>query len=706
MRYLLRAVLRCLFKTKVIGFDQMRFDGPTIILPNHVSFLDPVFLYAYLPNDVCYVINTNIAASISFFLKFINHIRIDPLNPYSLKKIVSVLKAGKPLVIFPEGRITRTGSLMKIYSGIGFIAFRTNAVIYPVIFSGLQYSKASRITDKVHSTWFPKVSLYAGEVIRLEASENRSIKLQKKEIGDTIRTILENTMFKSKEILKNDINLFDELLEAGQLHGMATVMAEDIGGKTTYRKTIIGSYILGEKLRAALPAEESVGILLPNSLGHVVTLFALFYINKTPAVLNFSAGAQNNLDCGEAAGIKTVLTSRTFVEKANFEEYICLLAEKFRIVYLEDLKNSISHIDSLTGLMKYLLQQKASLAGNRQLILFTSGSESKPKGVVLRHASIMANIHQISCVIDYTHQDRMLNVLPMFHSFGLTAGTLLPILEGFEVFLYPSPLHYKIIPEIAYDRNVTILLGTPTFLLGYGKYAHNYDFYKVRFVLAGGEKLKDEVRNLWYDKFGVRIFEGYGTTEMAPVLSLNTPMFNKRGTVGKFLPGIQWRTEPVEGIDEGGNLYVKGPNAMEGYLLHGKGFVPAEEWYNSGDVVMVDKDGFITIQSRLKRFAKISGEMISLDAVEKVVEGCFLTDKNAAITISDPKKGEKIILYTLHKEANKQLLREYINHTGQSMLLMPTAVHIVDKLPLLGSGKIDYVTLKAIAAKEIEHDAS
>jgi acyl-[acyl-carrier-protein]-phospholipid O-acyltransferase/long-chain-fatty-acid--[acyl-carrier-protein] ligase len=706
LRNLLKIVLWCLFKTKVIGFDRMSFLGPTIILPNHVSFLDPVFLYAYLPKDVCFVINTNIAENISFFLKFINHIRIDPLNPYSLKKIVSVLKAGRPLVIFPEGRITRTGSLMKIYSGIGFIAFRTNAAIYPVIFSGLQYSKASRITDKVRSKWFPKVSLYVGEVVRLEASANRSIKLQKKEIGDTIRTILENTMFKAKEYSKKDLNLFDELLTAGKIHGMSTVMAEDIGGNTTYRKTIISSYILGEKLRIALLGEESVGVLLPNSLGHVVVLFSLFYINKTPAVLNFSAGVQNNLDCGESANIKTVLTSRAFVTKANFEEHITLLASKFHIIYLEDLKSSISQTDSLIGLVKYLVRQKASICGHRRLILFTSGSESKPKGVVLRHASIKANIHQISCVIDYSHQDKMLNVLPMFHSFGLTAGTLLPILEGFEVFLYPSPLHYKIIPEIAYDRNATILLGTPTFLMGYGKYAHNYDFYKVRFVLAGGEKLKDEVRSLWYDKFGVRIFEGYGTTEMAPVLSFNTPMFNKRGTVGKFLPGIQWRTEPVEGIDEGGNLYVKGPNAMEGYLLHDKGFVPAEEWYNSGDVVLVDKDGFITIKSRLKRFAKISGEMISLDAVEKIIEGCFHTDKNAVINISDPKKGEKIIVYTLHKEASKQLLREYINQLGQSMLLMPTTLQIVDKLPLLGSGKVDYVALKSIATKELEDGAS
>ncbi len=706
LRYLLRILLRLLFKAKVIGFKEMRFDGPTIVLPNHVSFLDAVFLYAYLPSTICYVINTDIAEKLRFYLKFINHIKIDPLNPYSLKKILAVLKAGKPLVIFPEGRITRTGSLMKIYSGIGFIAFRTNAAIYPVIFSGLEYSKFSRIQDKVRSKWFPEVMMYADKVFHLESGTSKSIRLQKREIGDKIRTILENTMFKAKEYSPIEINLFNELLQAGNTHGMSKMMAEDSSGKITYRKAIISSYTLASAFRTALASDERIGVLLPNSIGHVVTLFALCYVNKTPAILNFSAGIQNNLDCGETAGIKTILTSRTFVEKANFQSYVNQLSAKFTILYLEDLSSTLSATDKLSGLFNYFVRKKASPIGNREIILFTSGSESKPKGVVLAHSSIRANIHQISCVIDYTHRDKMLNALPMFHSFGLTAGTLLPIMEGMEVFLYPSPLHYKIIPEIAYDRNVTILLGTPTFLMGYGRYAHNYDFYNVRFVLAGGEKLKDDVRNLWNEKFGIRIFEGYGTTEMSPVLSLNTPMFNRHGTVGKMLPSIEWKLEAVEGIEEGGNLLVKGANAMKGYLLHGKGFVPSEEWYNCGDIVAIDKEGFVTIKSRLKRFAKISGEMISLDAVEKAAESCFATDKNAAINISDTRKGEKIILYTLHKDATKQQLREYISQSGQSMLVMPSALRVIDTLPLLGSGKIDYVALKEMAAKELENGAS
>jgi len=290
----------------------------------------------------------------------------------------------------------------------------------------------------------------------------------------------------------------------------------------------------------------------------------------------------------------------------------------------------------------------------------------------------------------------------MFHSFGLTAGTLLPVLKGVEVFLYPSPLHYRTLPEISYDRNITIFLGTPTFLYGYAKYAHPYDFYNLRYVLAGGEKLKDEVRQLWQDKFGIRILEGYGTTETAPVLSLNTPLFHKTGTVGRFLPGIEYRIEAVPGIEDGGNLWVKGPNVMAGYMLYGKGFVPAAEWYDCGDVVSIDSEGYLSIKSRLRRFAKISGEMISLDAVEEAAEKCFGTNRNAAVNLPDVKKGEKILLYTMYKNASRQMLREFLSQGRQSMLSMPAEIIIVDKLPLLGSGKIDYVTLKGLAQKEIE----
>ena len=258
------------------------------------------------------------------------------------------------------------------------------------------------------------------------------------------------------------------------------------------------------------------------------------------------------------------------------------------------------------------------------VVLFTSGSEGMPKGVALSHANVLANREQVAARIDFSSQDMILNALPLFHSFGLTTGTLLPLLSGMRTFFYPSPLHYRIVPEIAYDVNATLLFGTNTFLAGYARFAHPYDFYSVRYAFAGAEKLKDETRRVWTDKFGVQVFEGYGTTETSPVLAANTPIDMRAGTVGRFLPGIEYALDPVPGV-EGGRLSVRGPNVMLGYLKHDKPGViqpPATErgagWYDTGDIVTIDADGFVTIQGRAKRFAKIGGEMISLAAVEEL----------------------------------------------------------------------------------------
>lgn len=693
MKTLLRILLKCLFRTKLVGFEKLRLDKPTIILPNHVSFLDAVFLFAFLPDDVCYVVNTGVSKKFKLILKVADYVAIDPTSPYSLKKLVKVMKSGRHIVIFPEGRISTTGGLMKIFSGVGFVAMKTGAMLNPVIFLGLEMSKVSRIVDKVKSRWFPQVTMYVGEPVKLNASENKGFKQQKREIGDKLLVLMQNSLFNARQEDNECKNLFDKLLDSERLHGAKKVMAEDINGAVTYRQGIIAGYVLGNKLKPLLRGEETVGVMLPNSIGHVAALYSLFYLAKTPAILNFSAGIGNNIDCAETAGIKTILTSRAFIEKGKLEDYVNKLELKFRVVYLEDVKSKVGRIDKFNGVIKYLNKEKAA-KGSTRVILFTSGSESKPKGVVLSHVNIMTNINQISSVIDFTHKDKMLNALPMFHSFGLTAGTFLPIIRGLGLYLYPSPLNYKVIPEIAYEKNATILLGTPTFLAGYAKRAHHYDFYSMRYVIAGGEKLKEDIRKLWLEKFGIRILEGYGATETAPVLSVNTPLFNKAGTVGRFLPGIDWKLEQVEGV-QGGNLLVQGSNVMEGYMIYGKGFDKAEEWYNCGDVVDIDSEGFITIKSRLKRFAKISGEMVSLDAVEKAADSCFGIERNAVISVMDEGKGEKIVLFTIEKSAERKALREHFSNTGQSMLMLPSKIIILEKLPLLGNGKIDYMTLKS-----------
>lgn len=693
---LLKAILTLWFRPRMKGLEKLDLSQPSLITPNHVSLLDAVLLSFTLPKNATFVVNTEIAKKFAFFLRFRKHVTVDPLNPYSIRHMLRVLKKGETLVIFPEGRITTTGSLMKIYSGVGYLAMRTGVPVYPVIIQGLQRSKFSYLQGKLRLLWFPDVTFTIGNPFTIAHDKNRSMREQKVSASDLVLRTLQNELFQSQ--MKTDVNLFDEVLQAARINGPKMEIAKDLTTAVNYRTLLVGSYLLGNKLRPLLLGQSTVGLFLPNSVGHLITLLSLFRIGKTPAILNFSLGIRPLLDCCETAEIKTILTSRVFIEKGKLDPIIDGLQDQMKIIYLEDLKATATSFDKIAALFRYLTKQPAQKSNN-ELVLFTSGSESKPKGVVLTHINLFANIQQVTSVIDITSRDKFFNALPMFHSFGLTAGTLLPVVKGVPVYLYPSPLHYKAIAELVYDQNATILFGTSTFMAGYGRMAHPYNFYSLRYVFAGAEKLKDDVRQMWMEKFGVRIFEGYGATETAPILSLNTPLANKQGTVGRLLPGMSYRLEAVEGIEGGGQLLVKGPNVMKGYLIHGKGFLPAEEWYQTGDLVEADAEGYLTIKSRLKRFAKIGGEMVSLNLIEELAMQCFGHSGFAAITVNDQRKGERVLLYTTDETVALGPLRAYIQQLQFSPLLVPGAIRHTKTLPLLGSGKTDYVSLKQWAER-------
>lgn len=332
-------------------------------------------------------------------------------------------------------------------------------------------------------------------------------------------------------------------------------------------------------------------------------------------------------------------------------------------------------------------------------ILFTSGSEGVPKGVVLSHKNIQANRYQLASRVDFGPTDIVFNALPIFHSFGLTGGTLLPMLSGTRTFFYPSPLHYRIVPELVYDTNATIMFGTDTFLSGYARFANAYDFYSVRYVFAGAEKLKEETRRLWSEKYGVRIFEGYGATETSPALSTNTPMHNKSGTVGRLLPGIKYSLEDVPSIDDGGKLIVSGANIMKGYLLsENPGILvpPTDNKYDTGDIVDFDEDGYITIKGRAKRFAKIAGEMVSLTAVETFLSDLWPDNHHAVVSIPDAKKGEALVLVTDKQDAVRSGILAYAKKNGIGDLSVPKNIKTVDSVPLLGTGKTDYVGVQEL----------
>lgn len=690
LRGFLRGIFKICFQLKVFRKDLLPKEGPALIMPNHVSFLDGILLYAFLPKTTTFVINREIAAKLHHFLRFFRYIEIDPLNPFSLKEVIRRVTAGEVAVIFPEGRITTTGGLMKVYGGVGMIALRTGAPIVPVILRGPEMTPFSRLQG-IKKKWFPPMSIHVFPSVKATIEPGKSFRQAKSDCTQWLLRILQESFFSSRQESEIEENFYDMLYQAGKKYGMSRAILEDPMGKFSYRKLLIGSRALGQVLRERKESSP-LGILMPNSRAAVVAIFASASAGLTPAVLNFTVGGETLRHSLEIGKIKTVLTSRLFVEKTGLDPLIEEISKESQIVYLEDLAKTIGFLGKMKAALAVFFGIDETHTSN-DVILFTSGSESAPKGVVLSQRGILCNIHQISAVISYTAADRMLNPLPIFHSFGLTAGTLLPLLSGIYSYIYPSPLHYRVIPEVAYDKNITVLLGTPTFLYGYARMASPIDFYSVRYVLAGGEKLQGEVRQLWQDKFGIRLMEGYGATETGPVLAVNTPLFYQSGAVGVLMPGMKSLLTPVEGIEKGGSLSVRGPNVMRGYLREGKGFEPLEGWYDTGDVVAVGADGQMMIQARLKRFAKISGEMVSLDSVEKWVSGYSSAKRHGTVSLPDMRKGEKILLYTTDVNLTMEGLRSHWSQQNLTMLSLPSQIIYKDNLPLLVTGKIDYRTL-------------
>jgi len=401
-----------------------------------------------------------------------------------------------------------------------------------------------------------------------------------------------------------------------------------------------------------------------------------------------------------------VLTSRRFIELGDLNEEANQLSKQCELVYLEDLAKNISALDKFAALIKsrttniwYKDQQYNP--DSPAVILFTSGSEGTPKGVVLSHANILGNLKQLEACISFNARDIVLNFLPMFHSFGFTVGTILPMISGMKTFFYPTPLHYSVIPEIAYEIHATIMFGTNTFFAAYAKKAHAYDFYNMRYVVAGAEKLQENTRQIWANKFGIRILEGYGASETSPIISVNTPLYYKAGTVGRFMPFMEHKLEPVPGINDAGQLHVKGPNIMLGYLLADNPgtLVPPESiygkgWYDTGDIVNVDDGGFISIRGRSKRFAKVGGEMVSLTALEQLATNAWPTSHHAAISLPDAKKGEQIILVTTQKQATVSDLVAV--SPGVANICLPKKILIVDAIPIMATGKVDYPAVIAL----------
>jgi acyl-[acyl-carrier-protein]-phospholipid O-acyltransferase/long-chain-fatty-acid--[acyl-carrier-protein] ligase len=506
-------------------------------------------------------------------------------------------------------------------------------------------------------------------------------------------------------------SIFDALLAAARKHGLKKPILEDQErNPLTYLDLIRGAFALGRKISAFTGKGERVGILLPSSVGGVVTFFALHAFGRVPTMLNFTAGIRNLKAACDLAGIKTVLTSHRFVEQGKLHDLIDALESKASVVYLEDVRQTVGLADKLFAAAAGALPKQFRLPVSPSepgVILFTSGSFGAPRGVVLSHANLVANCLQIAQHIPLDTNWVFFNPLPIFHVFGLTGGALLPLLMGLKTFQYPSPLHVKQIPALVKDTKANVLFATDTFINQYARSAAPDELSGLTFVVCGAERVREETHNLITEKFGpIPLLEGYGATEASPVIAVNKPTDNRRGTVGGLLPGVETRLEPVEGIPGGGKLLVRGPNIMSGYLRPDGGIEPpVDGWHDTGDVVSLSDDDWIKILGRVKRFAKVGGEMVSLTAAEDLAAAVWPDCRHAVVALPDPKKGERLILVTDRRDADPAPLIEHAQQIGAPELAVPRKIIRVPEIPVLGTGKTDYVALQRIVDAEMRRAA-
>ncbi len=709
MRAFFEEGLRMIFKLYFAVCHRMKVEGQEniprdseklIIVSNHASLLDGLILWTYLDIDLKILVNRGRAREMLLkpFMQNRYTVQIDTMNPYSLKGIIDEVNRGTALLVFPEGRITKTGNLMKIYEGAGFVAYKTGAHMLPV-YLGNTYNT---VFAKKHPgrRLFAPVSLTIGEVrpaINLDHIEPHE---RKKEAARVIYGMLCEMFYKAHY---RPSTISREFIRLCRRRKGSMLYKDATGTEVSYRKALLGSFVMGRKFSRS--DGKNVGVLLPNLCATALIIFGLQIYRKVPVLLNYSGGATSLRYAMDIAEINLIITSRAFIERIKMDPAVF---EGRDVVYLEDLRSTVRFTDKLQAFYHSIFPGRfARLTPGEHnspaAILFTSGSEGVPKGVVLSHENIIANIWQALSRIDVGPADYLLNALPVFHSFGLTIGVFLPLFANCRSFLYISPLHYRIVPEIAYEEGCTILMGTNIFLNGYSRKAHPYDFYSMRYIFCGAEALSETVFERFARVFGIRVMSGYGATECAPIICMNSALENRHGSVGKVLPGMQYKVEPVAGIDAKGGrvgrLFIKGRNVMTGYLkneaANHKFLIEDGGWYDTGDIVDIDESGFVTIIGRLKRFSKISGEMISLTAIEEALSGIFGPMKEIAVMpVADERKGERLVLVTNSRDADLKKVRDALRGKGLSDLTHPREIIYMKDMPKLGTGKPDYVKLK------------
>lgn len=710
-----------LYRIKVIDKNNVPEKGGALLASNHISYVDAVLLVCSVQRPIRFVISREVYKS-SIFRFLFNIGRAIPVdrkdNPKDIIRALhtakEAVKNGELVCIFPEGQLTRTGNLLKFNAGVEHILKGTDVPVIPVNIDRIWGSIFSHEGGKYLKKW-PKIIPYPVTICFGKAMPAQSSAFE-------IRSkVMELGADAFQYRLADKVTLPEAFWREARKNPTKFCVADSTGRKMTYAETLIASVALSRKINPKLFQEKTIGVLLPPSVAGVLVNAAIAILNKVPVNINYTASKDALASVIKQCAMQYVITSKTFLEKSG----AVLSCET---IFVEDILASLTKWEKIKaaffayalprGLSHWFIFGPTDFRAHEKLatIMFTSGSTGEPKGVMLTHGNITSDLEGLYQVFNIKDNDVMLGILPFFHSFGFTGTLWFPLLSGIGAVYHFNPLDAKTVGKLVAEHKATLLMATPTFLTAYIRRCDPEQFKTLRMVTVGAEKLKETLAKEFFDKFKVLPMEGYGCTELSPVVSINLPDYDatgeiqrahEQGTIGLPLPGIAVKVVDRDtgadlGPDKEGLLLVRGPNVMKGYLNHPEktGEVIKNGWYVTGDIAKVNTDGFITITDRLSRFSKIGGEMVPHIKIEEAIQKALNSSEQvcAVTAVADDKRGERlVVLHTVDVDANTVI--DQLRKSGLPNLWIPDAESFkkIAALPLLGSGKLDLGALRKMA---------
>lgn len=718
LRFILWSITHIIYRLRFEGLENIPEKGPALIVSNHVSYVDGLLVSAACPGrPIRFFIDGTIYdyKLLNWFFKMIGAIPVRPGKKvlWSIKSAISCLDRGELVCIFAEGTLSRTGNILRFQKGLEKIAQKADVPVIPAHLDNIWGSFFSFSEGRFFRKW-PRQLPYPVTVTFGQAlpSDVPAWTVREKVVELGVQALQ----------MRKQVNDFlpVKFLKKAKTNFWRRAFVDTTGKDLTFGQAAVATVILSRLLDKVTKQDPCVGLLFPSSVGGALANLAVCLRGQTAVNLNFTAGSKTLDKCIQKTKLKSILTSRKFIEKMD-------IPPRPEMIFLEDLMKAIPVVQKIAGCLQFIFIPSSLLfrmyritkitPDHTAAIIFSSGSTGDPKGVMLSHKNLLCNIQQTLQIFPLKQRDTFLGVLPFFHSFGYTVTFWLSLLKGTSVVYHSNPLDGKRIGELLQAYQITFIISTPTFFQTYIRSCSKSQFSSVRFAIVGAEKLRKTVENAFHKKFGFHLLEGYGSTEMAPVVSVNVPdcygvgykqTGHKRGTVGAPLPGIAAKVvhpESLEPLPNGkaGLLLLKGGNRMKGYYedpaLTEKAF--HKEWYITGDIASLDEDGFITICDRLSRFSKIGGEMVPHLKVEEVLNDYLKRPASLVVALPDERKGEKLIALYVHESATPADLVDSLKKAGLPRLWIPRqdAFFGVEELPLLGSGKIDLQAAREIAVK-------